>query len=119
MGKNDVTLIEKFKKLELEIINLLKENKIDFDDSVNEKNLKAKLKNYILNVKKIEKLFEEYESIAEHFECLSNVSKTSSEVSEAVIGLRENKQETVVAERIGDKIVVKRKRKIKGAQREM
>ena len=119
MEKKDVSLIEKFKKLETEIIKLLKENKIDFDESINEKTLKTKLKNYILNVKKIEKLFEEYEAVAEKFEGLSSAPKTSAEISEAVVGLREDKQETVIAEKVGDKIVVKRKRKIKGVQREM
>ena len=42
MLKKEVSLIDKFKKLETEIIAILKENDIDFDDSLNAKEVKAK-----------------------------------------------------------------------------
>ena len=47
MLKREVSLIDRFKKLEADIIAILKENEVDFDESLNEKEVKAKLKKYL------------------------------------------------------------------------
>jgi hypothetical protein len=120
MLKKEVSLIDKFKKLEAEIIAILKENDIDFDESLNEKEVKAKLKKYIANVKKMEKLFEEYELIAEKIEKISGDEKDKGVMNEAVVNLREdNLKEEIVVENINNKVVVKRKKKVNGVQREL
>ena len=120
MLKKEVSLIDKFKKLEAEIIAILKENDIDFDDSLNAKEVKAKLKKYIANVKKMEKLFEEYELIAEKIEKISGDENDKVVMNEAVVNLREDEvKETVVVENINNKVVVKRKKIVAGTQREL
>lgn len=120
MLKKEVSLIDKFKKLEAEIIAILKENDIDFDESLNEKEVKTKLKKYIANVKKMEKLFEEYELIAEKIEKISGDEKDKGVMNEAVVNLREdNLKEEIVVENINNKVVVKRKKKVNGVQREL
>ncbi len=120
MAKVDVSLVDKFKKLETEILDILKENNIDFDESVNDKTLKAMLKKYISNVRKVEKLFEEYEEVAQKIEDLSADSKQKAAVDEAVVNLREDAvQETVEVEHVGNKIIVKRKKKVNGVERQI
>lgn len=120
MAKVDVSLVDKFKKLETEILDILKENNIDFDESVNDKTLKSMLKKYISNVRKVEKLFEEYEEVAQKIEDLSADSKQKAAVDEAVVNLREDAvQETVEVEHVGSKIIVKRKKKVNGVERQI
>lgn len=120
MLKKEVSLIDKFKKLEADIIAILKENDIDFDESLNEKEVKAKLKKYIANVKKMEKLFEEYELIAEKIEKISGDVNDKGVMNKAVVNLREdNVKEEIVVENINNKVVVKRKKKVNGVQREL
>ena len=120
MLKKEVSLIDRFKKLEEDIIAILKENDVDFDESLNEKEVKAKLKKYIANVKKMEKLFEEYELIAEKIEKISGDVNDKSVMNEAVVNLREdNIKEEVVVENINNKVVIKRKKKVNGVQREL
>ena len=104
----------------LKILNILKENNIDFDESIGEKTLKTMLKKYISNVRKVEKLFEEYEGVANQIEALAEDSKQKAAVDEAVVNLREDAiQETIEVEHVNNKIIVKRKKKINGVQREM
>ena len=120
MLKREVSLIDRFKKLEADIIAILKENEVDFDESLNEKEDKAKLKKYIANVRKMEKLFEEYEQIAEKIEKISGDVNDKEVMNEAVVNLREdNEKEVVVVENVNNKVVVKRKKSVNGVQREL
>lgn len=120
MLKREVSLIDRFKKLEADIIAILKENEVDFDESLNEKEVKAKLKKYIANVRKMEKLFEEYEQIAEKIEKISGDVNDKEVMNEAVVNLREdNEKEVVVVENVNNKVVVKRKKSVNGVQREL
>ena len=122
MLKKEASLIDKFKKLESEIIEILKENDVNFDESLDGKEVKAKLKKYIANVKKMEKLFEEYEQIAEKIEKISGDVNDKVVMNEAVVNLREDKekeQEEVVVENINNTVVVKHKKKVNGVQREL
>ena len=120
MLKREVSLIDRFKKLEADIIAILKENEVDFDESLNEKEVKAKLKKYIANVRKMEKLFEEYEQIAEKIEKISGDVNDKEVMNEAVVNLREDSEkEVVVVENVNNKVVVKRKKSVNGVQREL
>ena len=120
MAKDNTALVDKFKKIEAEMLEILKENNIDFDESVSDKALKAMLKKYIANVRKIEKLFEEYEGIAKQIEEISSDSKEKAVIDEAVVNLREDDiQETVEIQNINNKIVVKRKKKVNGVERQI
>lgn len=120
MLKKEITLIERFKKLEAEIIDILKQNDVDFDENLNEKEVKAKLKKYIANVKKMEKLFEEYEALAEKIEKISGDENDKGVMNEAVVNLREDKEQTeVVVDKATNTVVVKRKKKSNVSQREM
>ena len=120
MLKKEITLIERFKKLEAEIIDILKQNDVDFDENLNEKEVKAKLKKYIANVKKMEKLFEEYEALAEKIEKISGDENDKGVMNEAVVNLREDKEQTeVVVDKATNTVIVKRKKKSNVSQREM
>lgn len=120
MLKKEMTLIERFKKLEAEIIDILKQNDVDFDENLNGKEVKAKLKKYIANVKKMEKLFEEYEALAEKIEKISGDENDKGVMNEAVVNLREDKEQTeVVVDKATNTVVVKRKKKSNVSQREM
>ena len=120
MLKKEMTLIERFKKLEAEIIDILKQNDVDFDENLNEKEVKAKLKKYIANVKKMEKLFEEYEALAEKIEKISGDENDKGVMNEAVVNLREDKEQTeVVVDKATNTVIVKRKKKSNVSQREM
>lgn len=120
MLKKEITLIERFKKLEAEIIDILKQNDVDFDENLNGKEVKAKLKKYIANVKKMEKLFEEYEAIAEKIEKISGDENDKGVMNEAVVNLREDKEQTeVVVDKATNTVIVKRKKKSNVSQREM
>jgi len=120
MLKKEMTLIERFKKLEAEIIDILKQNDVDFDENLNGKEVKAKLKKYIANVKKMEKLFEEYEALAEKIEKISGDENDKGVMNEAVVNLREDKEQTeVVVDKATNTVIVKRKKKSNVSQREM
>ena len=120
MLKKEITLIERFKKLEAEIIDILKQNDVDFDENLNGKEVKAKLKKYIANVKKMEKLFEEYEALAEKIEKISGDENDKGVMNEAVVNLREDKEQTeVVVDKVTNTVIVKRKKKSNVSQREM
>ena len=120
MLKREVSLIDRFKKIEADIIAILKENNVDFDESLSEKEVKAKLKKYIENVRKMDKLFEEYEQIAEKIEKISGDVNDKVVMNEAVVNLREDSEkEVVVVENVNNKAVVKRKKSVNGVQREL
>ena len=93
---------------------------VDFDENLNGKEVKAKLKKYIANVKKMEKLFEEYEALAEKIEKISGDENDKGVMNEAVVNLREDKEQTeVVVDKATNTVIVKRKKKSNVSQREM
>ena len=118
MVKNEDNLVDKFKEIETEILSILKNNKLDFDENLDNKTLKSRLKKYIANVKKAEKLFEEYELIADKIEKASADAQGSHKINKEVVELRKEAEESVIVEKTGDVIVVKRKKKIKGVEKE-
>ena len=121
MTKKQNELIEKFKILESELIDALKAANIEVSDDKDEKVTKAALKSYIGKVKKLKKIFDEYESVAKEIEDLSAKDKTSEVDLKQVVELREsdeNQDEIARAyafedevEVIDGKVLTKRKKK--------
>jgi hypothetical protein len=95
MDKKETSLVEKFKKLEAELLQVLSESSsenIDFEQ--NKTTLKTQLKAYVKKVAKASKLFEEYEKVADEIEKLTqseaeDAKKQASTFADAVVGLRE------------------------------
>lgn len=96
MNKKEQGLFDKFKKVEVELLQVLSESgaeKIDFEQSKTV--VKSQLKAYVKKVEKAGKLFEEYEKLADEIEKLTqNETKEADgelgEVAEAVVALRES-----------------------------
>lgn len=92
MAKQDMSLVDKFKNLEQQLFDSLKnmDGKIDFD--ADKRTVLKNVKAYILKVKEIDNLFEEYEKIASMIEKTAN-KEDSQEFSTAVVDLRELSEE--------------------------
>lgn len=125
--KKEEALIEKFKQLESEIIEKLQSTELSIDFSLNEKDVVKILKNYALKVKKVEKLFDEYEKTAEQIGELTGEEYGKQDVTNAVVELREDSEEIKTEiekmskmnniseiENIDGKVVVKKKKKNSG-----
>lgn len=122
MGKQETNLVEKFVELEEQIIDLLKEVELDIDFSLDRKQVMSQLKSYISKVKKVDKLFEEYEKIAEKIEESSaGDEKKNHDLACAVVDLREDSEEVKTEiENIQGQVKVKQvKKKTKAAVREL
>ena len=98
MKKKKISKIERFKKLEKELIALLVEP-FEFNDDGNSEEEKRKLKNYILKVKKAGELFDEYESVAIEIEKALGDEEKDMELSSTVVDMRENKNQKVMPTR--------------------
>lgn len=83
---NKNNLIEKFKKLEDELISLLKIQPVEFDENSSKAAVKKEINGYIKKVKKAKAVFAEYELVAEE---IKKASKKEDVLAEDVIELRE------------------------------
>lgn len=121
MSKKDLNLVEKFISLEEEIIDLLKEADLSVDFSADRKTVMAGLKSYITKVKKVDKLFAEYESLAEKIGGSTNEEEKNHELTCAVVDLREDSEEikTEIESINGDVKVKQTKKKNNQAVREL
>ena len=92
MEKQDISLVDKFKNLEQQLFDSLKDmdGKIDFD--ADKRTVLKNVKAYIMKVKEIDNLFSEYEKIASMIEKTANKDE-NNEFSSAVIDLREQTEE--------------------------
>lgn len=94
---NEVELVEKFRKLESELVEVLKIEGISFDDETKKQTVKSQLKAYIKKVEKARKVFDEYEKVAKEIEKIAaaegSKGSTSAEISEEVVALREDEIE--------------------------
>ena len=96
MNKKEQGLFDKFKKLEVELLQVLSESgteQIDFEQTKTV--VKSQLKAYVKKVEKAGKLFEEYEKVADEIEKLTQneVGEANAEigaVTDAVVALRES-----------------------------
>lgn len=117
MAKQDLNLVEKFVDLEEKIIDLLREVNSDIDFSADRKIVMSQLKEYVLKVKKVDKLFEEYESLAKKIEGASNEDEKSQDLTYAVVDLREDSEAVKTEiENINGEIKVKKTKKKKTSQ---
>lgn len=92
MAKNDLNMVDKFVDLEEQIIDLLKEVDMDIDFSADRKTFMSQLKANIMKVKKVDKLFEEYEKLAKKIEGSSNDDEKNQDLTYAVVDLREDSE---------------------------
>ena len=101
---NEAELVEKFRKLESELVEVLKIEGISFDDETKKQTVKSQLKAYIAR-----KVFDEYEKVAKEIEKIAaaegSKGSTSAEISEEVVALREDEIEPADATYV-DKIEV-------------
>ncbi|MBR3885786.1 MAG: hypothetical protein IKJ33_04930 [Clostridia bacterium] len=117
MTKKDMNMVEKFVGLEEEIIDLLKEAEMDIDFSADRKTIMAQLKSYITKVKKVDKLFEEYETLAAKIGGSTNEEEKNQELTCAVVDLREDSEELKTEiESINGEVKVKQTKKQKNNQ---
>ena len=103
MNKKETALIDKFKKLEEELLEVLKLEDIAFDEETKKQTVKTQLKSYIKKVEKARKLFEEYEKTAKEIEGLA-VSDVD-ELNAKVVELREDVLDESVKEVFIDEIL--------------
>ena len=124
---NEAELVERFRKLEAELVEVLKIEGISFDDETKKQSVKSQLKAYIKKVEKARKVFDEYESVAKEIEKIAAAEgkkgSTSAEISEEVVNLRED--EIVLGDEAyldklelvdGKTVTVKKKKKTSGAK---
>lgn len=117
MAKQDLNLIDKFVDLEEQIIDLLKEVDSEIDFSADKKTVMSQLKSYISKVKKVDKLFEEYEKIAKKIESEANDESKDADLTYAVVDLREDSEAVKTEiENINGQVKVKQTKKKKTTQ---
>lgn len=120
--KREEALIEKFIKLENDIIDKLRETELSVDFEADRKNVIKSLKSYALKVKAVEKLFDEYEDTAKQIEQLTGEEENMQVITSAVVDLREDsdklKSEIGVLteslteiENVNGEVIVKKKKK--------
>ena len=93
MTKRDLNLVDKFVDLEQQIIDSLMEAELSVDFSADRKTVMSQLKAYIMRVKKVDKLFEEYENIAKKIGGSTNEDEKNHDLTCAVVDLREDSEE--------------------------
>ena len=101
MKKNLEKLVEKFKKIESELVEILNESSINFSELDDKTSIKKALKEYIKKVNKAKKLFDEYEIVAKEIEDANNDEGESAEFSKAVLEIRESEFGEVLAQGYG------------------
>ena len=89
MKKNVEKLIERFKTLEKEIVEILNEKPAYFDENDEKSLVKKSLREYIKKVNKAKKLFAEYETIAKEIEDINADDDESAALSKLVLNFRE------------------------------
>ena len=89
MKKKLEVLVEKFRKKEAELLEILNDKNVIFDESQDKSVVKKKLKDYIKKVNKAKKIFEEYEVLAKEIEDITGDEGESAEFSKTVVEFRE------------------------------
>ena len=84
MKKRLENLVEKFKKKEVELLEILNENNIIFDETQEKSVVKKNLKDYIKKVNKAKKIFEEYEVLAKEIEAEEMEGNRKSNIKRAI-----------------------------------
>ena len=106
MKKNLEKLVERFKKVEAELVEILNESSIKFDELDDKTSVKKAIIEYIKKVNKAKKLFDEYEVIAKEIEDLNADEGESAELSKAVLEIRDLEHVEVLGQGYGTESVV-------------
>lgn len=119
---NAKELVEKFKKIEDELIEILKIKPLEFSEDEKKQVVKSEIKKYIKKVEKARVLFDEYEGLAAEIEKLT--SKKDEEMLKNVEELASSREELHSDEYedvqvvVDDKTVSVKKKKNKPATKE-
>ena len=111
MKKNFEKLINDFKKVESELIEILNEKGVFIDENENKAVVKKSLKEYIKKVNKAKKLFEEYETLAKQIEDIDSDDDDLPELSRVVLEFRESVQVESQERNFDEKKVSKKSKK--------
>ena len=95
-------LIEKFKNLESQLVELLKLEPLEIDSTT--QGVKTKIKSYIKKVNKVRTVFDEYEKLADEIEKMS--ASDDNQMVSAVVDLRESSIEEKQVEEYVDELVI-------------
>ena len=121
MKKNIEKLVEKFKKVESELVEILSEKGVFVDENEQKSIVKKTLKEYIKKVNKAKKLFDEYELLAKEIENIDSDDEDLPELSKAVLEMRDSSEINLEKFDSTDKASVKKskkERKIKETKKE-
>ena len=120
MKKRLENLVEKFKKKEVELLEILNENNIIFDETQEKSVVKKNLKDYIKKVNKAKKIFEEYEVLAKEIEDITGDEGESAELSKTIVEFREEipLEEQALQEIENEKEVKKKSKKFSKKSKE-
>lgn len=120
MKKRLENLVEKFKKKEVELLEILNENNIIFDETQEKSVVKKNLKDYIKKVNKAKKIFEEYEVLAKEIEDITGDEGESAELSKTIVEFREEipLEEQALQEIENEKEVKKKSKKVSKRSKE-
>ncbi len=120
MKKSLESLVEKFRKKEVELLEILNEKNIVFDESQEKTVVKKSLKEYIKKINKAKKIFEEYETLAKEIEDITGDEGESAELSKTVVEFREEipLDEQVIQELENEKDGKKKSKKVSKKSKE-
>ena len=105
--KNTEELLQKFRKLEEKLVEVLKIEPLDIDESKQPSVIKREIKAYIQKVKAAKAVFDKYEEVAHEIEKLAEEKET--EFSSEVVNLREEMVDEVEVTPAVVKVVKKKK----------
>lgn len=111
MKKNIEKLVERFKKVESELVEILSEKGVLVDENEQKSVVKKSLKEYIKKVNKAKKMFDEYELLAKQIENIDSDDEDLPELSKTVLELRDSSEIKVEEFENSDKTSVKKSKK--------
>lgn len=115
MKKKMEKLIERFKQVESEIVSILKDNPIDFNETDDKFAIKKAIKEYLKKMNRAKRLFSEYEEIAKQIEDANHDDEDeSAELSKIVLEIREGEMSETLSQAYGtesDVVLEKLKKK--------
>lgn len=92
-NKENKEVLDKFKKLESELIELLA-TPIIFDDETKKEVVRKELKRYVTKINKLRETFDEYEKLAKKIEMIIRKDSDALDVSKEVVDWREEDEKT-------------------------
>lgn len=120
MNNKETSLVERFKHIEDEIFEKLKDVELNIDYNEDRKLIMSSLKAYVKKVKNIEKLLDEYENVSEKLQELVSEEEKQAGVTQAVVDMREDSEElkTEIKNINGEVKIIKKKKNNSAAVKE-